>query len=188
MRVPHQRSFLRRISLSVFLLIFPLYALAADPATAPQQAKQAQAQNPAINPIAQAALNAGVQACAARIHQVSQFIGNGHQVGAFFFAPPAKPDQHLVSFSYEIKPANGPLAYASASFAPNQANGCGAEYEAVVYWPQKCEIVAAKQFAELKKGPSLQKEIMVLGSASTTRIFLMPAGNGCVSIKKEVIL
>ena len=188
MRVSYQRSFLRGASLSACLLIPALCALAAETATAPQEAKQAQAQAVAITPIVQAALNAGVQACLGRIHQVSQFIGSGNQVGAFFFAPPAQPDQHLVSFSYEIRPANGPLAYASANFAPNQANGCGAEYEAIVYWPKKCKVVAAKQFAELKKGPALQKEIMVLGSASTTRIFLMPAGSGCVSIKKEVIL
>ena len=78
--------------------------------------------------------------------------------------------------------------YASASFAPNQANGCGAIYEAIVYWPQKCDAVATKQFAQFKRGRSLQKDILVLESETPARIFLMPAGSGCLSIKKEVVL
>lgn len=130
---------------------------------------------------------AGVLGCAGRIDQVSQFIG-ADAVGAYFFAPPAQPDQRMVSFSYEIQPqaADAPLAYASASFAPNQANGCGAMYEAIVYWLQKCDVVAVKQFAQFRKGRSLQTNILVLESETAARVFLMPAGKGCLSIKKKL--
>ncbi len=71
---------------------------------------------------------------------------------------------------------------------PNQANGCGAAYDAVVYWPLKCDAVAAKQFASLKKVGQLKKDISVLDGGVATKVFLMPAGSGCVSIKKEVVL
>ena len=142
-----------------------------------------------VNPVTQAAVNAGVLACASRINQVSQFVANGSQMSAFFFAPPGQPDQRMTSFSFELQSPNTPTVYASASFAPNQANGCGAVYEAVVYWPQKCDVVASKQYAEMKKGRAMQKEIIVMeGGAASSRIFLMPAGSGCVSIKKEVVL
>ena len=147
-----------------------------------------QAPAPQVNAVAQAAINAGAVSCASRINQVSQFISDGSKVGAFFFAPPAQPDQRLLSYSFEIQPPNGLTVYASASFAPNQTNGCGAEYEAVMYWPQSCERVASKQFSEAKKGRLLNKSIQVLELQGAGRIFLMPAGSGCVSIKKEVVL
>ena len=178
----------KRVALCLALAAYAFAVIAAEPAAAPSPA--ANPAPPAAGVIAQAAAKAGVLACAGRIDQVSQFIGANARVGAYFFAPPAQPDQRLVSFSYEVQSQspNAPLAYASASFAPNQANGCGAIYEAIVYWPQKCDAVAAKQFSQFKKGRSLQKDILVLESETPARIFLMPAGNGCLSIKKETVL
>ena len=140
-----------------------------------------------VNNVTQAAVASGVLSCVSRINQVTQFISNGNPSSAALFANPVQPDQQLTSISLEISPKDGPSAYASASFAPNQANGCGAVYEAIVYWPQSCDIVASKQFADAKKGPILHKSVLTLNTNSPTRIFLMPAGSGCVSIKKEVV-
>lgn len=160
-------------------LFAALPALAAD---APPAAS-------GVNAITQAVVGHGVLACAGRVNQVTQFVTGGQAAGALLFQIPGQPDQRLVSLSMEVAQKDGPVAYASASFAPNQANGCGAVYEAVVYWPQPCESVAARQFAEAKKGRLLQKSIQVLDApAGGARVFLMPAGSGCVSIKKETVL
>jgi hypothetical protein len=140
-----------------------------------------------VNSITQAAVSSGVLACASRINQVTQFISSGNLSGAVLFDVPGQPDQRLASVSMEVSPKEGPAAYASASFAPNQANGCGAVYEAVVYWPQSCETVASKQFSGAKKGRVLHKSILTLETNASARIFLMPAGSGCVSIKKELV-
>lgn len=165
---------------------------AADPPTKAASTGNSTSPTPraAIGAAAQAAVRAGVQTCAGRIDQVSQFVGANASVGAYLFAPAAPPDQRLVSLSYEVQAhaAAVPLAYASASFAPNQANGCGALYEAIVYWPQKCDVVMTRQFAEFRKGRPLHKDVLVLESETPARIFLMPAGEGCVSIKKELVL
>ncbi len=147
----------------------------APPATSP------------TNAVTQAAVQQGVLSCAGRINQVSNFLGYTPQAGALLMTPPAQPDQRLIPLVMEIPTASG-TAYVSASFAPNQANGCGATYDAVMYWPQKCDVVASKQFATLKKMGQLKKEVTVLDGGSGTKIFLMPAGSGCVSIKKEVVL
>ena len=140
-----------------------------------------------VNSVTQAAVASGVLSCASRINQVTQFISGPNPSGAALFASPSQSDQQLTSISMEIAPKEGASAYGSASFAPNQANGCGAVYEAIVYWPQNCNIVASKQFASATKGPLLHKSIMTLETGSPARIFLMPAGSGCVSIKKEVL-
>jgi hypothetical protein len=95
------------------------------------------------------------------------------------------PDTQMFSGSMEIPAKVAPLAYASASFAPVQANGCEGMYEVVVYWPQKCYDVADKIFAKFKKSGMLSKNISVLDGGVATKVFLLPAGTGCVSIKKS---
>ena len=140
-----------------------------------------------VNAVTQAAVQQGILNCAVRINQVSTFLGFNAQAGAVLMTPPTQPDQQLVPLAMEV-PTQGGSAYVSASFAPNQANGCGATYDAVAYWPQKCEVVADRQFAALKKVGQLKKDITVLDGGIATKVFLMPAGSGCVSIKKEVVL
>ena len=158
---------------------------ASKPAQAPTAAPVTSA--PATNGITQAAVQQGVLNCASRINQVSNFLGFNAQSGAVLMTPPNAQDQRLIPLAMEV-PTDSGSAYVSAQFAPNQANGCGAAYDAVVYWPQKCEAVAAKQFAALKKVGQMKKDITVLDGGLATKVFLMPAGSGCVSIKKEVVL
>jgi len=139
------------------------------------------------NAITQAAVQKGVMNCVSRINQVSNFLGYSPQAGAVLMLPPNQTDQRLVPLAMEV-PTDTGSAYVSATFAPNQANGCGAAYDAVVYWPQSCDEVASKQFATLKKVGPLRQNITMLDGGLATKVFLMPAGSGCVSIKKEVVL
>ena len=158
-------------------------AIAQDqPATAPEQP----AAN--INKITEVADKAGIKSCNGRINQVSNFLTAGvTNVGAMLFYPPKNPDQQLFSVSMELPIKGAASAYASASFAPNQANGCAGMYEKVVYWPQKCDAVVNKNFSKLKKLGALSKTIYVRDGGVSIKIFLMPAGSGCVSIIKEIV-
>lgn len=145
------------------------------------------AQKTEVNLLTQSALQLGVLNCIGRINQVGNFLGFGPQAGALFLSPGDRPDQRLLSFSMEI-PSNGTFAYAAATFAPSQANGCGAVYEALVYWPKSCEVLASQDFANLKRLGQLKDAIQVLDGGATTKVFLMPAGSGCLSIKKEIVM
>ncbi len=140
-----------------------------------------------VNAVTQAAVQQGALNCAVRLNQVSNFLGFSSQAGAVLMLHPSQPDQRLIPLAMEVSTENG-TAYVSATFAPNQANGCGAAYDAVAYWPQKCEVVVATQFATLKRVGQLKTAITVLDGGVATKVFLMPAGSGCVSIKKEVLL
>lgn len=139
------------------------------------------------NAITQTVVRQGVLNCAGRIEQVTNFLGFNAQAGVVVMLPPAQPDQRMIPLAMEIE-VNRSGAYVSAAFAPNQANGCGAVYDAVVYWPQKCDALAGKEFSGFKKVGMLKKDITVLDSGGAGKVFLMPAGSGCVSIKKEVVL
>lgn len=139
--------------------------------------------------ITQAAVGAGVLACAARVDQVAKFLTAGGTTDKFWLFLPARGrDQHIVSTSIEVGNKEVPVAYASADFAPGMTDGCGAIYESVVYWPEKCPEVASKQFGGLRKGPNLGKFILSLDAGGGARVFLMPAGTaGCIAIKKELL-
>jgi hypothetical protein len=185
------------LALAFFLVPIALLAQAqsAAPASGPAAAQtHASANAPAATPadssvnlLTQATVQQGVLRCTSRINQVSNFLGFGPQAGAVLMLPSSQPDQNLFPVAMEI-PAEGAVAYVASTFAPNQANGCAAVYDAVLYWPQSCESVADKQFANLKRIGQMKAAISVLDGGSATKVFLMPAGTGCVSIKKELVL
>lgn len=136
----------------------------------------------------QYARSAGVQKCLGRIDQVVSFLaGNSRGVGGHFFIPPSQSDNMMISLSMEVQQFAEGSAYVSATFAPNQSNGCGGVYETVVYWPYSCEDVASKQYSNLRRVGQLSNNIIVLNGGESLKIFLMPAGTGCVAIKKELI-
>jgi hypothetical protein len=168
-------------------------ASAADrpPALSPtaEQAGSAPAPVQSTTPsiVTQAAVQKGVLNCAGRINQVVNFLGFSAKAGAVLMIPPAQPDSRLIPIAMEI-PFEGGVAYASASFAPNQANGCGATYDSVVYWPLACDKVQEQQFKALKVTGDISKDIKILDVGEGIKFFLMPAGrDGCISIKKEVV-
>ncbi|MGD0489090.1 MAG: hypothetical protein ABSB94_18120 [Syntrophorhabdales bacterium] len=143
---------------------------------------------PEVSPVTQMAVNLGVLSCASRINQVVNFLGgSGQETGAFIFTPPAQPDQSMFSVSMEVPGGGGDTAYATATFAPNQANGCGALYETVAYWPLTCNEVERKYFPGMARLNQVRQNITALGGPSPARVFLMRAGTGCVTIKKEIV-
>ncbi len=185
--------------MSVLLLYMP-GAFAAEkadrkgeaPAAAQQKtanpAQPAQAARPAINPITEAATKAGVKTCADRINQTANFLTSNTESRWQLMLPRNQPDKLMVSASMEVATSEVPFpAYVSASFAPNQLNGCSGIYETVVYWDAGCPDVAKKQFPTLKSGGILQRSITVLEGAAGMKVFLMPAGKGCIAIKKELM-
>jgi hypothetical protein len=139
-----------------------------------------------LNAVAQAAQKAGVSDCLGRINQVSNFLTAGaQQSGASLSVSPQAPNEHTASIAFEIKSPQV-LSYASADFAP-LASGCGGTYEAVTHWQNSCKDVASKGYAQLKFIGIIQSSILVLEGGPQLRVFLLPAGTGCVAIKKEVV-
>jgi hypothetical protein len=152
---------------------------------APAVAKPAAPAKP-LNAIATAAANQGVTTCLGRIDQVTSFIGTNATIGAFLFNAPDNADKRVYSTSMEVHVADT-LGYVSATFAPVGSGGCGAAYDAVTYWPNDCGHTAQTTFAHMKPAGLVKKDIQILEGGPALRVFLMPAGQGCVAIKKEVV-
>lgn len=127
-------------------------------------------------------------ACGERIKQVSNFLVSGSsKSAAFLFLPESETEQRLSSISLSVENRDAPESYASASFSPSANRACGAAYDSVTYWPQTCDTLASGIYANLKAGGKLGQHILILAAANNSRVFLMPAGSGCVAIKKELI-
>lgn len=165
-------------------------AVMAQNSPAPAAGAETQAQSAeGPNAMTRAAVQRGVLNCAARVQQVTQFLGFGPQAGGTLMAPANPVDQRVLAMQMEVPAGASSNSLVDMDFAPNQANGCGASYSAVSYWAQSCDQVANNQFAQLKRLPPLKRDVAVLDGGPATKVFLMRAGdNGCVSIKKEVVL
>lgn len=141
------------------------------------------------NAMTRAVVQRGVLSCAARVEQVTRFLGFGAQAGAHFMPPPQPADQRLFSLQMELPAGAAGNSFVDMSFAPQQANGCGATYQAVSFWPQPCEVVGRQQFPNMAPGQLLQRDVTVINLGPQTKVFLMSAGTAaCISIKKEIVL
>lgn len=143
---------------------------------------------PGLNDYASTFVQLGALSCAARIHQVTSFLAVPGEVQAAGTLQqiPAPADRRLLTLSLSLQPTKGQPAYASAWFAPNQAGGCESSYETVVYWPKGCPEVARTEFSNTGMAPDVGVlSVRVIGARA--RVFLLPAGSGCVSIKKELV-
>jgi hypothetical protein len=139
-----------------------------------------------LNSLAQAAQKAGVVNCLGRINQISNFlVADAQQIGASLMISPQTPNDRVASIAFEIKSPQV-LSYAGADFTP-LATGCGGTYETVTHWKNNCKEVATKGYAQLKFIGVIQSSILVLEGGSQLQVFLMPAGKGCVAIKKEMV-
>ena len=140
------------------------------------------------NQVAVVAFDAGARNCSQRIDLVTNFLTKGTQSSALVFLPDREPDNGMVSVSMEVKTEGLPRAYASATFSPNTAIDCAAEYETVRYWNESCSAVAAKEHKGATPSGSVGSEISILTIGPAARVFLMCAtATSCVTIKKEVV-
>lgn len=138
--------------------------------------------DPSVNAVTQAAVKLGVLSCVSRINQVASFLTANVKSGVYIFNPKGQPDQHVFSTSFELLRPDDSTLYASASFFPNQ----DAVYDTVEYVNIGPEELEKTVFKNLKRVSVLKKNVILLNGGNV-KVFLMPAGSGCVVIKKEVI-
>jgi hypothetical protein len=158
----------------------------AKSSTPPPSPQPAQPSSSNVNPITQAAVQAGVLTCVSRINQVTTFLTANGKSSAYLFPPQKQPDQSIFSVSIGIDLPNSATRYASASFAPTGNGQAGAVYDTVEYVAQSCADVETKIFKGLKRKGTMGANIVILDAGGLT-VFLMPAGSGCIVIKKEVV-
>ncbi len=138
--------------------------------------------NPSVNPVTQTAVRLGILSNLKRINQVTTFLTANARSGALISPAKSQPDQHIFSTSFEILPPDNSTIYASASFFPNN----DAVYDTVQYVDKTPKKLQKTVFKHLQQKSVLKKNIILLDGGAV-KVFLMPAGRGCVVIKKEIL-
>lgn len=139
-----------------------------------------------VNQVAEDAKQKGANKdCMGRITNMSAFlIGNG-QYSSVTYAAPKDADENLFSATIAHKGQDGThLAFMDVASDDN----CSADYEVVKVWSNNCEQVAANAFKGYAFKGQMANGTFMFESSPTTHIFAMPtAGQGCVTIQKNVI-
>ena len=136
--------------------------------------------------ITKAAAQAGVLSSAKQIDRVITHLAGNSQYSACLFLPSQRPDESIFSTSLEIPVENAPSIYASVSFAPFPEETSQAVYDTVQYVSKTPEELRTSVFKNIKNERILKSDIMMLDNGSA-KFFLMPAGEGCIVIRKEVV-
>ncbi len=67
------------------------------------------------------------------------------------------------------------------------AGTCSGMYTQVIYWAEACSALKTRVFTGFTPDKPLLARVMVSEANPGLQLYLMPAGTGCVSIKKELI-
>ena len=134
-----------------------------------------------------AAVQKGVLTCANQIDKVAKLTGFGADSAAAILPLSEQPDKSIVSMFMANSVGRDQKAYVSATFAPGPASGCTATYDSVVYWKRNCSKVYQENFSGSKKIEKWDSQLNLFDVSPNMKYVLMPAGEGCVSIKKEIL-
>lgn len=143
--------------------------------------------NSAPSAVTMAAVQKGVLTCANQIDKVAKFTGFGPGSAAAILPLTEQPDRSMVAMFMANSVGKDQKAFVSATFAPGQANGCAATYDAVAYWDEACTEVSQKYYSSLEPRIGWDDSVSLLEAGSYTKVVLLKAGSGCVSIKKELL-
>lgn len=135
-----------------------------------------------LHPLAQAVARAGAPACAAKVTEAAFFLTEGASATAFWNFRSAE----LLSFSLEVVSPDRVTSYVSLNIAPGEDGACVIGYDAVMHWASDCETVARIVHPGMRTAGTQPGSMAMLKGGDSEYLFLMPAGQGCVAIKKEV--
>ena len=131
---------------------------------------------------------AGIGTCMSTVHRVAPAMtGPTGAFAAMLMTNPVAPDASAFAASVERAEPTG-TRFVSAVFAPTGRGGCDVGYDMIDVWAKPCQQVAVQDLGYTKALNVVGKSIGVVPISATHHIYLMPtAGNGCVSITKELL-
>lgn len=183
---PLRRS-IAKLALVLQLVVFPSATLAQaeQPGQNTSSSEAAIPDDGAANKITQMAVQLGSLTCAARVQQLTSFLGVTPETRASLRRPVSPPDSNSLSIAMTVD-TDGTTGIALADFYPVQGR-CKASYSLTVNLQQSCSEVRTKNFSELADENRLSENILLLIGQNTLRVFLSQSGIGCTVTKTEIL-
>jgi hypothetical protein len=138
----------------------------------------------AENKITQQAKKAGVKRCLPAVEAISNYLIGADPHGVDSFRTP-KPNQQPFSATIERNASDG-VVLSSTTITPTQDGDCVLNYDLIRWYDASCLVVAQERYPKHRYRGVLSKKVILLDGAA--RVYLLPAGDGCLALKKEVIL
>ena len=128
---------------------------------------------------------AGVKRCAPIVRAVAAFVTENSNAAFVVRSLGTVPDSSPVSVTVESAHASlGTTRYATITVVPSES--CSGFYEQTIYWGIACSVVKTQNFANFPATRPILRNIQQSALSATVSLQLMPAGQGCISIKKEI--
>ncbi|WP_052446103.1 hypothetical protein [Aeromonas fluvialis] len=127
----------------------------------------------------------GIKTCLHAVEKMSNFIADGNH-GASSVWNSKVPDESAFSTVIERTYSDGSI-FTSLTVARTKSDHCYSEYEKIIYFEDNCMATAQKNYKEAEYKGEVNKNVTSL-SQNGVDIFLMPAGNGCVVMRKEILM
>lgn len=174
-----------RISSFSLTLLVAVGLVAAICPTRAQGVNQPSAAPSSLERLSAQLAKAGVKRCAPIIRAVAAFVTESGSA-AFVVKPlGAAPDTSPVVITVEsAHAALGTTRYATISVVPSES--CAGFYEQTIYWPASCTAVKGQNFANFPATKPLLRNVQVSAASPTVSLQMMPAGPGCITMKKEI--
>lgn len=126
-------------------------------------------------------LSLRITTCAPRIKQVIIALSD-NQNADFIFEPMSTNPNTATNVVTMESAFNDTSRLTIIHFNPD----CGGTYEQTISWNNSCPDVKANFFPRFMPDRMIQKNITSYRTGNNLQLSLIPAGNGCVSVKKEM--
>lgn len=169
----------------LLILLCIQHASAEDKNTQPTQVIQ-KPTSVKVHPLAENLAKIGAFSCAERANQIGNFLTGNIEPDIVLQTPKDNPNNRLLMSTLVVSD-NKRNGISSISLAPNQANGCGGSYHAINYSNQPCSQTILNNFKDIKF-QSINKTDIQIGVVNRALwIIALPAENGCVIVKEEML-
>lgn len=138
------------------------------------------------NIVVKQAEKAGVKKCLPAIKSLSAFIIKNGDAGANSSWNSKNPDNNVFSSSIERTFSDG-VMFTDLTVSPVTSGACSAIYNMIYYESKSCMAVAKDKYEKAKYKGELNKSITFLDD-NDVDTYLMPAGAGCIVIRKESVM
>lgn len=140
----------------------------------------------AENVVVENATKAGIKKCLPAIKYMSNFLIKDGDHGAHSQHSVSDPNNQIFTTFIERNYSDGEL-YTNLVVAPTTSGKCAAAYDQINYHPKSCTAVSKETYVNFKYVGTLNKKAVGLQSDDVT-VYLIPTDNGCISVKKEILM
>lgn len=132
------------------------------------------------------AKEAGLKKCLSSIEKITDFIIEDGDAGVHSYWLIKKPNESFFSAVIERNFGDGVMIMTNVLVAPLADGSCYVEYEKILNASDNC-LALSQNMDGLKYKNQVNKEIALFDQGGTS-VYLMPNGNQCTMVKKEIML